>query len=92
MSGMIMNDYDRYNAFRLPPYHRLDISADWHLKSRKFKESVVNFSIINLYNRANPYYASFWYYMDQSRYNLKLESHQISLFPIMPSIGWRFKI
>lgn len=92
MSGMIMNDYDRYNGFRLPAYHRLDVSANWHLKSRFCKESVLNFSIINLYNRANPYFAYFKVLMGESRYNLDVRSYQISLFPIMPSISWRFKI
>jgi len=92
MSGMIMNDYDQFNAFRLPAYHRLDVSANWHLKSTLFKESVVNFSIVNLYYRANPYFAYFRVYMGDSRYNLNVKSYQISLFPILPSVSWRFKI
>lgn len=92
MSGLIMNDYDRFNGFRLPAYHRLDVSANWHLKPRFFKESVLNFSIVNLYNRSNPYFAYFRVYMDENRYQLKVKSYQISLFPIMPSVSWRFKI
>jgi len=92
MSGMIMNDYDHFNGFRLPAYHRLDVSADWHLKSRVFKESVLNFSIVNLYNRSNPYFAYFRVFMGENRYNLQVKSYQISLFPIIPSISWRFKI
>jgi hypothetical protein len=28
--------------------------------------------------------------MDNSRYNLKVYCKQISLFPIMPSLSWRF--
>lgn len=92
MSGWIMNDYSEFNAFRLPPYHRLDVSANLHLKSKVFKSSVLNFSIVNLYNRANPYFAYFKVYMDENRYNLQIKSYQISLFPILPSISWRFKI
>jgi len=92
MSGLIMNDYDQFNGFRLPAYHRLDVSANWHLKPRFFKESVLNFSIVNLYNRANPYFAYFRVYMDENRYHLSVKSYQISLFPIMPSVSWRFKI
>jgi outer membrane cobalamin receptor len=92
MSGMIMNDYESFNAFRLPAYHRLDVSANWHLKSTFFKESVLNFSIVNLYNRANPYYASFKVFMGESQYDLSVKSYQISLFPIMPSVSWRFKL
>jgi len=92
MSGLIMNDYDQFNGFRLPAYHRLDISANWHLKPRFFRESVLNFSIVNLYNRSNPYFAYFRVYMDENRYHLNVKSYQISLFPIMPSVSWRFKI
>lgn len=92
MSGLIMNDYDQFNGFRLPAYHRLDVSANWHLKPHFFKESVLNFSIVNLYNRSNPYFAYFRVYMDENRYQLNVKSYQISLFPIMPSVSWRFKI
>jgi len=92
MSGLIMNDYDQFNGFRLPAYHRLDVSANWHLKTHFFKESVLNFSIVNLYNRSNPYFAYFRVYMDENRYQLSVKSYQISLFPIMPSVSWRFKI
>jgi hypothetical protein len=92
MSGMIMNDYDRFNGFRLPAYHRLDLSADYRLKTKRFKESVLNVSLINLYNRANPYFAYFKVFMGNSRYDLQVKSYQISLFPILPSIGWRFQI
>jgi len=91
MMGQIMNDYDDFNGFRFPPYHRLDISASWHLKPRRLKESVINFSIINVYNRANPYYAYFKVYMGENQYNLDIRSYQVSLFPILPSVSWRFK-
>ena len=92
LSGMIMNDYSSFNAFRLPSYHRLDIAADLSLKSRRFMESVLNFSIQNVYNRANPYFAYMKVVMGDSRYDLSIKCKQISLFPIMPSLSWRFKI
>jgi hypothetical protein len=91
MMGMIMNDYNSYNGFRFPSYHRLDLSANWHLKTKHFKESVLNFSIINVYNRANPYYAYFKVYADQDQYHLQIKTFQISLFPILPSVSWQFK-
>ncbi|MDD4922368.1 MAG: TonB-dependent receptor [Bacteroidales bacterium] len=91
MMGQIMNDYDNFNGFRFPPYHRLDLSANWHLKTKHLKESVLNFSIINAYNHANPYYAYFKVFMGNNQYNLDVKSYQISLFPIMPSVSWKFK-
>lgn len=91
MMGAIMNDYDGYNSFRLPAYHRLDVSANLNLKVKRLKESVLNFSIINLYNRSNPYFAFYRIQMGENQYNIKIKANQVSLFPILPSISWRFK-
>jgi len=90
LMGQLMNDYETFNGFRLPNYHRLDVSANWHLKTKRFKSSVINFSITNLYNRANAYFAYFKVYQDRNRYNLDIRTKQVSLFPILPSISWRF--
>jgi len=91
MMGTVMNDYNGYNNFRMPAYHRLDLSVNYHLKSNIFKESVLNFSLINAYNRMNPYFIFYKVYMDENRYNLQIKVNQVSLFPIMPSFSWRFK-
>jgi hypothetical protein len=91
MMGSLINDYDGINNIRLPAYHRLDIAANYTLKSKRFKESVLSFSLINVYNRANPYFLKYRVLMDKNNYNLKVMVDQISLFPIMPSISWRFK-
>lgn len=90
LMGNIMNDYETFNGYRLPAYHRLDVSANWHLKTKHLKTSVINFSIINLYNRANPYFVRFRVYQDNNRYNIEIRSKQVSLFPILPSVSWRF--
>ncbi|SFF06356.1 TonB-dependent receptor [Thermophagus xiamenensis] len=89
--GSIMNDYDGFNNFRLPPYHRLDISTSFRLKSRTFKESVINFSIINVYNRANPYFLFYHVSKGNNNYDIDIKARQISLFPIMPSLSWKFE-
>ncbi|HLW08250.1 MAG TPA: hypothetical protein VKY45_11885, partial [Marinilabiliaceae bacterium] len=91
LMGTVMNDYEGYNIFRMPPYHRLDLSVNYHLKSDFFDESVLSFSVINLYNRANPYFLYFKVYQGNSRYDIDVQAAQVSLFPIMPSISWRFK-
>jgi hypothetical protein len=89
LMGQIMNDYDTFNGFRMPDFHRLDVSANWHLTTKRFKRSVINFSIINVYNRANPYFVRFKVYQDRNRYNIEIRSKQVSLFPILPSISWQ---
>lgn len=91
MMGSIMNDYEGYNDFRLPSYHRLDLSANYTLKVKRLKESVLNFSVINVYNRANPYFAFYKVYMKNNQNNIDIKSMQVSLFPMMPSVSWRFK-
>lgn len=89
--GTIMNDYEGYNSFRMPPYHRLDLSATFRLQTRLFKESELDFSLINVYNRANPYFLFYKVKQGKNAYDVKISAHQVSLFPILPSIGWRVK-
>lgn len=91
MMGTVMNDYDGYNNFRLPSYHRLDLSARLKLESDVFKESVLDFSIINVYNRANPYFVFYKVIKGESNYDIDINIAQVSLFPVMPSISWKFK-
>jgi len=83
----------RINQYRLPSYHRLDLSAVLQGKNnykRKLKTEWV-FSIYNAYSRANPYFI----YFDQegSPYNgtLKVQAKQVSIFPIIPAVTWNFK-
>ncbi len=68
------------NNFRLPTYHRFDISYQT-TKKTKNKERKWIFSIYNLYNHANPF---FIYY--ESR-----QLKQFSLLPILPSISYELK-
>ncbi len=78
------------NGYRLPWYHRLDVSMNYHCRVFGLK-SVVNFSVYNAYNHMNPFaqYVSYeWNNLTQtSRPVLK----QITLFPLIPSISWNFQ-
>jgi outer membrane receptor protein involved in Fe transport len=93
VSGVLTQEYSRINEYRLPSYHRLDLSAILTPKSnekRKWKSEWV-FSIYNTYSRQNPYFI----YFDQSgsAYNgtLTIQAKQVSLFPIIPAVTWNFK-
>ncbi|TAE85403.1 MAG: TonB-dependent receptor [Bacteroidetes bacterium] len=79
--------YDKVNDFRLPAYHRLDISFTYIKKKTARYESSWNFSIYNLYNRANPYFIYFVPDVDA----LKVRAYMVYLFPILPSVAWNFK-
>ncbi|MCU4157991.1 carboxypeptidase-like regulatory domain-containing protein [Carboxylicivirga sp. A043] len=91
LMGTIANDYAGVNNYRMPAYHRMDVSMNYHLTSKLFAESIINFSIINIYGRSNPYYIYYQVEEGQKDYELSIKAKQVSLFPIMPSISWRFK-
>lgn len=79
--------YDQINAYRLPAYHRLDVSATYLQKKTEKFESSWNFSIYNVYNRANPYFIYFVPDLEA----LKVKAYMVYLFPIVPSVAWNFK-
>lgn len=91
-NGEIHFIYGKRNAYRLPPYHRLDIGATYRFKPRKHMSHDINFSIYNVYSRQNPYFV----YVNitngsQSKGKVEAKLMQMSLFPILPSITWNFK-
>ena len=87
----IISEYGDRNAFKLPDYHRMDISVTYNLVRNKKWKSFLNFSIYNVYNRSNPFYVYFETKGDMDKYNLEIKAKQVSLFPILPSLTWNFK-
>lgn len=93
INGVLTQEYSQLNQYRLPAYHRMDLSATLtprEKKERKFRQYWV-FSVYNIYSRQNPYFI----YFDQtgSPYSgtLNVEARQVSLFPVLPSVSWNFK-
>ena len=93
ISGTLTQEFSRINAYRMAPYHRLDISATYIPKQKKKRRYSSNwiFSVYNVYSRLNPYF----YYYDQEGSaiagTLKVTAKQVSLFPIIPSVTWNLK-
>jgi hypothetical protein len=83
----IVDVYDKVNDYRLPAYHRADISFTYLAKKTDKWESSWNFSIYNIYNRANPYFI--YFYPDVELNEVK--AFMVYLFPILPSVQWSFK-
>lgn len=82
---------DQRNNFRAPAYHRLDIGANLHTKT-KWGTGTWSFSIYNTYNRQNPFYI-YWGYVDQNNGNDSRRAlKQVSIFPLIPSISYAFTI
>lgn len=93
IDGTLTQEYSRINQYRLPAYHRLDLSAILTPKrneGRKWKSEWV-FSIYNTYSRQNPYFIYFDQEGSPLNGTLKVQGKQVSLFPIIPAVTWNFK-
>jgi hypothetical protein len=86
-SYRIQNDYEFKNKYRMKSYHRLDIAIQYKHQIAQKINGVLELSIYNVYNRANPF---IYQLNNDAKGNRILE--QMSLFPIMPSLSWTIKI
>jgi hypothetical protein len=94
INGVLTQEYSKINQYRLPAYHRLDFSATYtptYKPNKKIHGSWV-FSIYNVYSRLNPYFIYFNQTGSPYDGTLKVEARQVSLFPIIPSVTWNFKL
>ncbi len=73
------------NAFRMPSYHRFDFSVEFRKKKKRFERSWI-LGAYNTYNHRNPYFI----YAGRNDAGEK-SFKQVSLFPIIPSVTYRFK-
>lgn len=80
--------YSERNGYRMPAYHRMDISATYTKQKRKGFESSWNFSLYNVYGRQNAYTITF---ADSKTDPAKTVATQMSLFRWIPSITYNFK-
>ncbi len=94
VDGVLTQEFSSINAYRLPAYHRADISFTYTPKpnsKKKFKSSWV-FGAYNVYSRLNPYFIFFGQDGDPLQGTQQIEAVQVSIFPIIPSVTWNFKI
>ncbi len=82
--------YSSRNDYRMPDYHRLDLSVTWKEKHNPSKRwhSEVNLSIYNAYNRKNPWIINFQTDPDDPNTTY---AEMTYLFGIIPSITYNFK-
>lgn len=94
--GSYITEFSERNGYRMPPYHRLDIAVNWTIKKTKRFETGLNFSIYNVYNRKNPFFIFLETHTNMvpetMDFSINSKAYQMSLFPIIPSITWWFKI
>ncbi|MEJ5053956.1 TonB-dependent receptor [Sphingobacterium sp. MYb382] len=81
--------YTERNGYRMPSYHRLDLSATYEpeQKSPKYKSSW-SFGVYNAYNRKNAYIIDFRENKDNPNIT---EAYKVALFGAIPSVTWNFK-
>ena len=88
--GVAFNYYSERNGYRLPAYHRMDISANLKSKNninRKW-QGEWSFGIYNLYNRENI----FSLFVKQDNTNLEFnKTYKMYLYGFSPYVGYNFK-
>ena len=78
--------YEGRNDYRLPAYHRMDLSVKLMKQRPKFLRTWV-ISIYNVYNQPN----TFFIYKDADYFNRRVSFRRVTLFPFIPSIAYQFK-
>jgi len=87
--------YSGLNSHRLPPYHRLDLIAEWQKEYENNRNISISLNIYNVYNRQNPVYIYIEKVLVKDNYgNITGEKFQAkikSYMPVIPSINVSYK-
>ena len=80
------------NSYRMPAYHRLDLSLNWKKQKGKF-EHMLSLGLYNAYNQKNPYKISLYNeaVKNSSGYIDKKVIKEKSLFGILPAVSYSIK-
>ena len=80
------------NGFRMQAYHRLDLGIHF-TKQKKWGRRTWTLGIYNAYNRLNPYlyyFENIYSKRDNLTYISSKAFKKLALFPLIPSISYRF--
>lgn len=89
VDGNVVLEYSKHNSFVMPDYHRLDLSLVYKLPVWNKLHSELNFSLYNVYNRANPFMVYYKTVADEGNFDYQIKMHY--LIPILPSLSWTFR-
>ena len=88
VGNRIVYYYTERNGYRMPAYHRLDLSATVQLTQKKAYASELSFGLYNAYGRENAYSI----YLRASKTDpTHTEAVQTALFRFVPSVTYNFK-
>ncbi|TAE51249.1 MAG: TonB-dependent receptor [Bacteroidetes bacterium] len=85
VDGRLVPYYTERNGYRLPDYHRLDLSTTWQYG--KNPDNTLNVSLYNAYGRKNAYTIDF---RESEENPGSLEAVKTYLFRWIPSLTWNF--
>ncbi|NOZ34184.1 MAG: TonB-dependent receptor [Chlorobi bacterium] len=87
IDGHIVSLYTERNGYRMPEYHRADVSITYYNKKKKHWESNWNLSAYNVYARKNAYQITF---RPINKNSSQFEAVRLALFSIIPSVSYSF--
>lgn len=88
--GKPVLQYGERNNYRMPAYHRWDLSATWYTRRTGKYRANWNFSIYNVYSRLNPFFIYIDPEGDVTEGTFENNAKMVSLFPIIPSVTYNF--
>jgi hypothetical protein len=88
VGNVIIPVYSGRNGYRMPDYHRLDLSVTLRGKNRKQWHSELNLSVYNAYNRHNAWSINF--VQDEMNPNVTY-AEKTYLFSVIPALTYSVK-
>lgn len=91
-TGLTTREFGGKNSFRAEPYHRLDLSVQFVRQRAGGRERVWELSVYNAYNRRNPFFYAMEGKTDPATRLTRTVMYRYSLFSVIPSVSYSFKI
>ncbi len=87
---MLVPHYTARNNFRLPPYHRMDLSVTYRFRiAKKYMQELI-LTLYNVYNRQNIFFIWLSTRGDWQT-GIYQKFYQVTLFPFLPTLTWNFR-
>ena len=85
-----VNTFGERNNFRMRAYHRFDFNIDLRKQKKRYTR-VWSIGAYNVYNRKNPFFLQTRDRFDSDKNKVVTELVEVALFPVIPSIAYKFE-
>jgi hypothetical protein len=97
LGGSVIEIYGNRNNYRMPAYHRLDISYSFQWTTRHHRDATLSLGIYNVYNRLNPYYLKtqwqpYPFATSDSIKGIENKLYQVGIIPFLPFVSYSLKL